>query len=79
MTVELLITTSGPKPPKLTAKGVKKTGYVVSATQSLIIDDGSYKITLKIEGPEKAGIEEILGTVKLGEDISAEFTPESPE
>jgi hypothetical protein len=79
MTVELLITTSGPKPPKLTAKGTKKTGFVITASQSMIVDEGAYKIVLKIEGPDKGGIEEILGTAKLGETVLADFSPESPE
>jgi hypothetical protein len=79
MTVNLLITTSGPKPPKLTSKGTKKTGYTVTATESIVVDDGVYKVTLKIEGPDKVGVEEILGNVKLGETVLAEFTPEFPE
>jgi hypothetical protein len=76
---ELTILTSGPKPPRLLATGKKKMAYVVQAQETVVEEEGTYKITLKIEGPDKTIAEEILGTVKLGDVVQAEFTPESPE
>lgn len=76
--VELTITTSGPKPVKLLASGKKKTGYVAIAT-ALVGDDDDVKANLKLESVSKESIEEILGTLKLGDVIICEISPESPD
>jgi len=77
--LEALITTSGPKPVKLMADGSKKTMYTTTATTTVAGDDGTYKVIIKIEGPSKAGIEEIIGTAKLGDDLTVEISPTTPE
>jgi len=74
-TVELTVTTSGPKPVKLLSSGKKKTVYVVTATA--VVDDT--KVTLKVEGPDKDGLEDVLGTTKLGDVVICDISPENPE
>lgn len=74
--VELTITTSGPKPVKLLSSGKKKTVYVVTATA--VVDDTT-KVTLKAEGPDKDGLEDVLGTTKLGDVVICDISPENPE
>lgn len=76
---ELVILTSGKSPEKLLATGKKKGKHTVIANATLIEDEKTYKVTLKIEGPDDAMAKEILGTTKLGEAIEMECTPESPE
>ncbi len=75
--VELTITTSGPKPVKLLASGKKKTGYVAIATAT-VGDDDDVKTTLKLESVNKESIEDVLGTLKLGDVIICDISPESP-
>lgn len=76
--VELTITTSGPKPTKLLASGKKKTVHVAIAS-AIVGDEDDVKATLKLESPNKDSIEEILGTLKLGDVIICEISPESPD
>lgn len=76
--VELTITTSGPKPVKLLASGKKKTVHVAIAS-ALVGDEDDVKATLKLESANKESIEEILGTLKLGDVVICDISPESPE
>ena len=76
--VELTITTSGPKPVKLLASGQKKTVHVAIAS-ALVGDGDDVKATLKLESANKDSIEEILGTLKLGDVVICDISPESPE
>ena len=79
MTLEMQIVESGPKPTKLQGDGKKKLAYVTKATATMIIDDQAYKVVVTVTGPDKDGAEELFGSVKLGDAINAEFSPESPE
>lgn len=76
--VELIITTSGPKPVKLLASGKKKIMHVAIAS-SLVGDNDDVKATLKLESANKDSIEDILGTLKLGDVVICDISPESPE
>ena len=64
---------------RLLASGKKKDTYVVAAQETVVENDQAYKVVLKITGPDKEVAQELLGTVKLGEKIEAEFTPVLPE
>lgn len=75
--VELTITTSGPKPVKLLVSGKKKAGYVAIATG--LVGDDDVKAVLKLESTNKELIEDVLGTLKLGDVIICEISPESPD
>ena len=61
------------------ASGKRKDTYVVAAQETVVENDQAYKVMLKITGPDKEVAQELLGTVKLGEKIEAEFTPAEPE
>ena len=76
--VELVIQDSYLR-PRLLASGEKKDTYVVAAQETVVENDQAYKVTFKITGPDKEVAQELLGTVKLGEKIEAEFTPAEPE
>jgi len=76
--VELIITTSGPKPIKLLASGKKKIVHVAIAS-ALVGEGDDVKATLKLESANKDAIEEILGTLKLGDVVICDISPESPE
>lgn|GEM_PF-2138934 len=79
MTLEMQITESGSKPTKLQGDGKKKLAHVTKATATMIIEDLAYKVVVTVTGPDKDGAEELFGSVKLGDAINAEFSPESPE
>jgi len=76
--IELTIQDSSEK-SRLMAKGKKKLTHVLTAKGIVVEDEGTYKVALKVEGPDKSVAEDLLGTVKLGEKVEAEFTPTSPE
>jgi hypothetical protein len=76
--VELTITTSGPKPVKLLASGKKKIVHVAIAS-ALVGDEDDVKATLKLESVNKDSLEDVLGTIKLGDVIICDISPESPD